>query len=176
MKSPISSLVAVVLATGVAAAGDLGDNAFFQALEGTWRGEGSLTNAEGETQDLKNEIEAGFADDGGTFTIEGSLLIGDSDESESLDYRWLFTEHSLEGLYLGRFIDLTNDQEREFEVSINEAARSAKLTETSGSSAGNRIELTKQFEGENYVVDIAFIDSSGNKTLEGHLEFEPVAP
>jgi len=170
-------LAAVLPFAGILSAADLRENEFFATLEGNWKGEGEMTNAEGETQPLANEIECRFIDDGATFTIEGSLQPAEGDEGEQnepLDYRWVFTEHSIDGLYLGEFRNLNEDDgDGTFEVSINEEELRAELTESSGSAGGsNRVELTKRIEDGNYLVDFVFLDSGGRKNLEGHLEFE----
>lgn len=173
MKVFLRLLCPSLFLLATASGGDLRENDFFKRLEGEWKGRGEMTNAEGNTSRLENRIETGFANDGRMFYIVGGLVIGEPGENEPLDYRWEFTELPTAGLYHGTFINQNQDGERrQFEVSINEVELKAKLTETSASGGGSRIELVKEIEDGQYLVDFEFIDSGGNTNLEGHLEFE----
>ncbi|MFT5468514.1 MAG: hypothetical protein ACI8UO_003624 [Verrucomicrobiales bacterium] len=175
MKSLVS-IVVLFLATS-AAAEQLTDNKFFEALKGKWTGRGDFTGTDdgAEPTLARNTIEAAFSDDGQMFTIKGGLLVGEDGTAfaeQPFLYRWEIMRSSIEGLYAGRFIVLTGDgEESDYEVSIDESALTAKLVQISGASGGSRFELTQQIVGDKYVVKISQIDSNGKETTKGELTF-----
>jgi len=150
-----------------ASAGDLRENAFFKALEGTWKGEGLGEDQEGKEFDLKGKIKAGFTKDGSMFTIDGSLIFNEME----LEYQWQYTEHSIEGLYSAKSISANGD-ETLFDASVDETSLFARLTQTSGLSSNPRLEIEKKIVEGKYQTKVLIIDPSGDTTFTAELKFE----
>jgi len=175
MKTPFCLLLFATLGIGTLPAEDLRGNAFFQALEGTWKGKGHFTNTGQEPQMARNRIVADFQEDGEMFSIKGNLILGEEGgglSADPMEYRWEFRRSVIEGLYDGRLFVLEGEGDIiDFEVSIDEETLTAQLTQISGISGGNRFELTKTIEGEHYVVGISMYNSDDELAATGELRF-----
>ncbi|MEM1294599.1 MAG: hypothetical protein AAGH89_04495 [Verrucomicrobiota bacterium] len=145
---------------------DLRENAFFSALQGSWVGEGEMTNADFETTQLSNRIEATFSEDGEIFTIQGTLTV----DQNQVEYSWTYTNHELEGLYRAEYVVATQpDTISEYQVSIDEAALTASLEPFPG---GTLIRMRKTIVDEVYEARFEFVDDLGQATLKGFVKFE----
>ncbi|MEM7010325.1 MAG: hypothetical protein AAF585_02475, partial [Verrucomicrobiota bacterium] len=120
MKTPLLILFTALTLGGACVAQDLSSNKFFQAVEGKWKGEGTVTNANQDELPAQNQLEAAFVDDGRMFTIKGKLKVGDPNtagDAAPLEYRWEYVQGTIEGLYAGRFVNITSgDEPSDFEV------------------------------------------------------------
>ncbi|MFT5465422.1 MAG: hypothetical protein ACI8UO_000517 [Verrucomicrobiales bacterium] len=174
MKTLAALLTLLVLA-GSAFAQSLAENKFFKAVEGTWKGKGTITNANLEKSPAKNRLVCEFADDGRTFTITGKLELGEpgvAEESMSIEYRWDYQAGTVEGLLAGRFTNLGGGEVSDFEVAIDEENLTAKLNQISGASGEPRIEVTNKIVDGKYIVVFSMTDSGGQKIMDGELTYD----
>lgn len=171
----LTSLLTLLVLAGSAAAESLTENKFFKAVEGKWKGEGTITNANLEETPAKNQLVCEFVDGGRKFTITGNLQLGNDGEAAEatpIQYRWEYEAGTLEGLYAGRFVNLGGGEVTDYEVSIDEANLTAKLTQISGASGEPRVEMTNKVVDGKYHVNFTMTDSNGQEVLKGALTFE----
>lgn len=173
----LALLVLALCAPSFLGAKDLLENAFFKALAGTWKGEGQMTVGDQASRALRNRIQAGFGEEGAVFTIQGALASADNDgkfTEEPMAYHWEFRpSKKKEGMIDGRlFIHNEEKETADYEVSIDEAGKTARLVQVPGKPEEDRIELTKQVAGQDYTVQIAVRKPSGELAASGKLQFK----
>ena len=171
----LAPLLALLVLAGSAAADGLTVNDFFKAVEGKWKGEGTITNANLEETPAINNLVCEFVDGGKKFTITGNLRLGNEGEAAEatpIQYRWEYEAGTLDGLYAGRFVNLGGGEVTDYEVSIDEANLTAKLSQISGASGDPRIEMTNKVVEGKYHVNFTMTDSNGQEVLKGALIFD----
>ncbi|MEQ1842086.1 MAG: hypothetical protein ABL994_16900 [Verrucomicrobiales bacterium] len=161
-------LILCLALPSVLTAGDLRENAFFKALQGSWTGDGEFLTLDKPPTPLRNHIEASFSEDGTEFRIKGTLLI----DENPMDYVWTYSTHEIEGLYRALWKNLAQpDFVLEYSVNIDQAALVATLEPAVGASGSSLIRMVKRVEGNKYQVEIRVTDASGNETLQGTVRF-----
>ena len=154
---------------GLLAAGDLRENAFFKALQGSWTGDGEFLSLDKPPSPVRNHIDCAFNDDGTEFTIKGHLTI----DENPMDYAWVYTTHEIEGIYRARWTNAAQpDFAMEYSVNIDQANLIATLEPAVGAAGSSIIRMVKKVEGAKYTVEIHITDSSGNTTLQGAVNFK----
>ena len=150
-------------------AGDLRENAFFKALQGSWTGDGEFLSLDKPPSTVHNQITCSFSDDGNEFTIKGNLVI----DENPLEYVWTYTAHELEGLYRARWKNLAEPASvLEYSVNIDPTNLIATLEPAVGAAGSSIIRMVKKIEGDRYQVEIHITDSGGNTTLQGTVKFK----
>jgi len=66
-------------------AGDLRENTFFKALQGSWTGDWEFLSLDKPPSPVRNHIACAFSDDGTEFTIKGNLVIDGNPDGLRLD-------------------------------------------------------------------------------------------
>jgi len=150
-------------------AGDLRDNAFFKALQGSWTGDGEFLSLDKPPSPVRNQIVCAFSEDGAEFTIKGNLVI----DENPMDYVWTYSAHELEGLYRARWKNSAQpDFVLEYSVTIDQTNLIATLEPVVGAAGSSIIRMVKKIEGKHYQVEILITDSGGNTTLQGTVKFQ----
>jgi hypothetical protein len=158
---------------GVASAageeGKLAGSAFFQALQGSWIGDGAFLSPDKPPQAVENRIEAAFGPHGDEFVIRGNL----ESDGTPLEYVWTYTVHEIEGLYRAVWKNLADPGSGlEYAVSIDEGSRTATLEPAVGTAGSSLIRFVQRVEGaDRYVVELRITDAAGVPTLEGTVVF-----
>jgi hypothetical protein len=150
------------------------EHPFFKHFVGSWKSEGELKSADGNTVKIAEEWTCKISDEGG-LVIEGSRSINEQLPSK---YEWTITHNPTTDLYEAvQVLDKNNPENTlRFEGSITGEPPVLELKSQFGNGGGSAT-VTDTFTGEGHDTfesKIVLLKDNGDPNLEGTLKNERV--
>ena len=142
-----------------AAAGPF-DGMFFKKAEGSWIGDGELTNnSDGEITPVHEEWTARTSENG-TFLVEGTRKMGE----ENQEFRWEYSFNPAVELYECEYWHTGMDEPIRFEVSLTDST--SELRSPFG-DPGSELKIVNEITDEGIDGSISITNSNGQETVSG---------
>lgn len=138
---------------------EIRNHPYFREISGTWTGEGSLVNADGETTPILEDWTGRFNDEGG-FSMEGTRQWGD----ESQEFRWVFLRNEATELYECEYWHSGMEDPMRFEVQLEDSAVS--LTTPVGEG---ELKVANRLDGGRIEGSVLLTGANGEVTLRGEV-------
>ncbi len=163
-----------ILLTSSALAQQPAQHALFQKMIGQWTAEGKITLPDNEQGVEITENWTGKFDDEGRLVIDGSRTVGDTEQT----FRWIYFFNATQEWYEVLYRDSSSDEEKSFQVSVQEAANRVEMQIPLGDSGATLVVRNTVTEGRVESV-ITVQDANGSEVGGGkimHTRQSPPTP
>lgn len=159
MKGFAKAILAILFLVFTQAHGSLADRTFFEAISGSWVGDGSLTNADGDLIPIHEEWTGSVLEDG-SFEMKGDRNWGD----DLQEFRWHFIENPVLELIECEYWHTGMDSPLRFEVSLTESEVELKAP---FGDPGGELKITNVLSEQGMDGSVSATQSSGVEVLSG---------